>query len=287
MELLHGRAQAVDVDNIERQIREIARRKSDARLVAELARILGRNVGQVRVSPSETAPSSDRNDQDVDDGFSQGPDESVELASHRAVDLKPDELEALAPPALSAPSRRRLRALGLAVPILVALGAGAAVAMRVALTYGVGSEPPAIKAEEPTPLEAQVAAADLQMPAQSEMGLAGSSLVPIDLVQTTTPAPSDTTVISPTPPARTVAANEPVPSAPQSEAINLMFGTPHRVNTVSIKPDLALASKGEPEVAPLPPTRPKTLVSTVTTTVKAGHTTLMAQHSRQRYRDSH
>jgi cell division septation protein DedD len=49
---------------------------------------------------------------------------------------------------------------------------------------------------------------------------------------------------------------------PKRAADSSMFGTPHRVVTVSVKPDATIMSTGKPEVAPLPPTKPRTLAST-------------------------
>jgi hypothetical protein len=283
MALSKTRPQAVDLDDIEREIREIARKSSDDQLVAELAQMVGRNTGGVHVGPLRAGPlqASDRdkrNYQAPDDGSAQVSVVSAEQALDDVVEPRPDDACAAA----TIPGnrvRRQSRALGLAVPILlVTVGVGVAVAMRVAPTDGVGSEPPVIKAEDATAQEARVTDPDLQMPAQSAIGATGSQ---IDVVGTTTPAPLDAAVPSPSA-MPTVAANEPVPDAPQSAAISSMFGTQHRVSTVSVKPDLAPASKGEPEVAPLPPTRPKTLASTDATTVRAGHTTPMASHPRQR-----
>jgi cell division septation protein DedD len=59
-----------------------------------------------------------------------------------------------------------------------------------------------------------------------------------------------------------VAAGVPLPDLPKRAADSSMFGTPHRVVTVSVKPDATIMSTGKPEVAPLPPTKPRTLAST-------------------------
>jgi hypothetical protein len=51
----------------------------------------------------------------------------------------------------------------------------------------------------------------------------------------------------------------PDPVKPATES--LMSGMPQGASTVSIKPDLTGASKGEPEMAPLPPIKPRSPAS--------------------------
>jgi cell division septation protein DedD len=62
-----------------------------------------------------------------------------------------------------------------------------------------------------------------------------------------------------------VAAGVPLPDLPKRAADSSIFGTPHKVVAVSVKPDATSMSKGKPEVAPLPPAKPRTLASADTT----------------------
>jgi hypothetical protein len=143
--------QAVDLDDLERQIREIAPRRSDNRL-AELGRIVGWKLGGVRVDAVRAGP-----------------------------------VAALAPPAMKKRGQGRAHALGLAVPILlVTVGVGVAVAMRAGPVNVVESTAPVIKADDAPAQDSQVTSPDLQTPSQSAMGAAVSPPEP-DVVGTTTP----------------------------------------------------------------------------------------------------
>jgi hypothetical protein len=294
--------QAVDTDDIEQQIREIVCRNDENRLIAELARIVGRNIGEVPVTRASTALvepiDRDKNDEESGRGSAPGfgrsaeqglefdgpAEQGLEFDGPAEQDLddeiepRPDEL--VAPSAPGKPIQRRPYALGLAVAILlVALGAVVAAAMRVWSVDGSGSEARVINSENAAAQEAPVAAPERQTPSPS-MGASGPSPELIDVVGTTTPAPRDTAVIPSPPTTPAAAADEPLPAAPQSEALNLMFGTPHRVFTLLIKPDLDPASPGKPELAPLPPIKPNALSTTATATRKAAHTAIVS-HSRQ------
>lgn len=280
--------QVVDVDDIEHQIREIVRRKSESRLVAELARIVGRNISEVPVGRAPTVlvqPSNrDKNDQETDWGSAPDFDAeqewdfdgSAEQDLDDEIERRPDESNLVAPSALSKPSQRWPRALSLAVPMLVVLGAVVASAMRFWSMDGPSSDARVINSENAAVQEPPIAAPDWETPSPS-MTASGSSPELIDVVGTPTPAPRDTAVI-PSPSATSNAvADEPLPDAPQSAAINFVFGTPHRVFTLSIKPDLGPASPGELEMAPLPPIKPKTLSSMATATRKAAHTAIASK----------
>jgi cell division septation protein DedD len=70
-----------------------------------------------------------------------------------------------------------------------------------------------------------------------------------------------------------VAADVSLPNPPQPWAETSVFDTPHRLVTVAVKPDATIMSKGKPEAAPLPPTKPRTLASAGTTAVRAAPTT--------------
>jgi len=98
---------------IERQIREIAPRRSDDP-VAELGRIVGRNLGRMRVGPTRAAPTQPRdmeNDQAAEDGSAQRSRGSVEQTLSSGVEPIPDEL---ASPAMKKLGQGRAHALGLA-----------------------------------------------------------------------------------------------------------------------------------------------------------------------------
>jgi len=97
-----------------------------------------------------------------------------------------------------------------------------AVAMRAGPVNVVESTASVIKADDAPAQDSQVTSPDLQTPSQSAMGAA------VDVVATTTPAPLDAAVIPSIPSPPTVAANEPVPDAPQPMTDSSMFGTPHR-----------------------------------------------------------
>src|SRR6476646_10263319 len=116
MALSKTRLQAVDLDDIERQIREIAPRRNDDRL-AELAKLVGLNLGggRVRAIPATPISPSDRdqeNGQAADAESAQDFGGSVEQASDDAEGRGPDQPDAPAPRALER-SQRRSRALGL------------------------------------------------------------------------------------------------------------------------------------------------------------------------------
>jgi hypothetical protein len=128
--------------------------------------------------------------------------------------------------------------------------------------------------------QAQVTAPEVQTPSQP----AGSSAnldQPIDVVASLEPSPPEVADILAVATLPTVAANEPPPGPPQSAAVSSVFGPPHRAYTVSIKPGLTVVSKGEPEIAPLPPTKPKKLAS-MDRSVRAVDVTSSVSHLQRR-----
>jgi hypothetical protein len=270
----------VDLDDIERQLREIAIPRSSDVGLAELARIVGQNLGRALLSRERGSPASVQpkvravaGKRHVKDGSAQGSRGSVE----QALDGGVVPLGALAPRALKKRSHLRSSALAFAVPVLlVTVGVGAAVVMRAGSMDELGSRAMAIvKADDAPVQEPQVAAGD-QTASQWAIGAAGSPPgpdQPIDVVAALGPAPPEATVIPAAPTMPIVSANVSLSEPPQPAAVSSIFGTPHRVYTVAVNTDLTVVSKGEPEVAPLPPAKPKTLASTDTTTARAIRTT--------------
>ncbi len=60
-------------------------------------------------------------------------------------------------------------------------------------------------------------------------------------------------------PMPTAAANVPLPEPPQPVGQSSVFGTPHRVSTVSVKPDGTIVGNGKPRVDASPPPKPAAL----------------------------
>ncbi|SEE15254.1 Sporulation related domain-containing protein [Rhizobiales bacterium GAS191] len=258
MTLSKTSVQAVDLDDLERQMRDVAiPKRSDDRL-AELARIVGRNLGGIvggREQAASAAPvqpavrdgSFDEDEPHAEYGSAQDSDGSVDQSfDGDDVERVPDTSDtALAQRALKMRSLRSPRALALVVPfLLVTIGVGAAVVMRARPMDGLGSKAPVIKADDAPLQQAKIAEGD-QALSQSALEAAGSS------------GKSDQLVVA----APSVSPPDLLQTAPGSS----VFGTPHRVSTVSVKPDVTIVSKGKPEAAPLPPTKPRTLASAATT----------------------
>src|SRR5580704_17106138 len=123
---------------------------------------------------------------------------------------------------------------------------------------GLGNEAPVIKAEDAPAQQAQVTAPDVQTPSQPAPGTAGLLTKPdhsVAVVAGTNPAPPRAAAMLSAPTMPMVAADVPLPDPPKLASDSPIFGAPHRVSTASIKPDLTSVSKGEPEMAPLPPTK--------------------------------
>jgi hypothetical protein len=275
--------QAVDLDDVERQIREIDPRSTEDRL-AQLARIVGRNMGGVREGPSSGGAlrPSDRekkNDQEPENESAKGSREWIEQALDTGAG--PDSLRALAPRVSQDGSRRQSRALVLAVPILiVALGVSVVATMRTGPMANVENKTPVIKSDDVSVQEAP-ANAGAQPPSQPAMGASGSSAQPIGAVVVVTPVPLDAAPIPSTAP-MPVAANVTPPDPPQPVTDSSTYDTPRRALMISVKPDLITTPKRETEMAPLPPTKPKTLASRESTTVRIAHGAGAASYLRPR-----
>jgi hypothetical protein len=115
---------------------------------------------------------------------------------------------------------------------------------------------------------AQTQAPVVQPPASSGIVIisgAGGAGAPASAVGGT-PAPTGASPASAAPmPA--VAANVPLPTPPQAAGQGSVFGTPHRVATVSVKPDGTFVSGGKPKVdASAPPAKPAPVVLADTAT---------------------
>jgi hypothetical protein len=239
--------QAVDLDDIERQIRETA---------------------PSRTAPFQPGVSDKKDEQEAENGSAQDSDESVDQVfydySLAWVPNTPDA--ALAPRALKKRSRLSLYVLALAEPLLlVTVGVGLAVVMRAGQTDELGSKAPVIKAEDAPAQEARVAAPDVQTPSQPALGTASSLVTPdqpVDVIAATNSGPPPSAVLPAAPTVRMVATDVSLPYPPEPASDTSTLGTPDRISTASIKPDLTSVSKGEPETAPLPPTKPRSLAST-------------------------
>jgi hypothetical protein len=272
--------QAVDLDNLERQMRDIAifKRSDDRR--AELARIVGQNLGGLptgryaSVLPFQSSIRDDMDEPQAEDGPAQDSEGSIGHAlDGDSVGSVPDTPDA----ALSRrPSRRRShlssRALALVVPLLlVTVGVGAAMMMRAGPMAGLGTRAPIIRADGAS--SQQVAhPAGAQPLSQSTLGTVGSPTNPDQVVAAAKPVPPRDAVNPAATTMPVVAADVSLPNPPQPWAENTAFDTPHRLATGAVKPDAAIMSKGKPEAAPLPPTKPRTLASAGATAFRAAPT---------------
>ena len=160
------------------------------------------------------------------------------------------------------PSERRSppssRALALVVLCLLFTGGvGVSMMIRAGQMAGWGSRAPTMGAHQASSSSQQVARATAQTPSLPD----GSSTNPaqaLDVATSANPLPRDTGN-----PAGTsipvVATDVPLPNPPHSSAEISMFGTPHDVVTEAVNPDATIISKSEPEIAPLPPIKPRRL----------------------------
>jgi SPOR domain len=276
MTLSETSVQGVDLDDLERQMRDVIPKTSDDRL-AEIARQIGRSLGgppggreraaSVTPQPRVSAGSLDEDKALAEVGSPQGSKVPVDQSLHddnlARIPDAPDAV--LSSRALKKRSPLSWRALALAALLLVvAGGVGLAVVMRAGPTDGSRSEAPVIKADDEPVQQVQVAA-DIHTPSQPALGTAVSSAnpdQPIDSVAATNPAPPPTAVTPVGPAMPTAAAEASVSDPPKPAAESSMIGTPHRASTVSIKPDGTIMAMGTPEAAPLPPSKPRSLAST-------------------------
>jgi hypothetical protein len=275
MTLSETSVQAVDLDDLERQMRDVIPKRSDDPLT-ELGRLVGRSLGgstggreqaaSVTPHPKVSAGSLDEDKAHAEVESPLGSKVPVDQSLHddnlARIPNAPDA--AFAPRALKKRSRLSSYMLALAALLLVVVGGvGLAVVMRAGPTDGSRSEAPVIKADDEPVQQVQVAA-DIQTPSPPALGAAVSSAnpdQPIDVAAATHPAtrPAAVTPVGPAIP--TAAAEASVSDSPKPAADSSMIGTPHRASTVSIKPDATIMSKGTPEAAPLPPIKPKKLAS--------------------------
>jgi SPOR domain len=279
MTLSETSVQGVDLDDLERQMRTVPLPKRSDDALAELGRIVGRDLGGLGgrqqaapaapIQPSAGDGSFDEDEPHVEDGSAQDSEVSVDQALHESVAWAlhtPDA--ALAPRALKKRSRLSSYVLALAEPLLlVTVGVGLAVVIHAGPMDGLGNEAPVIKAEDAPAQEAQVAVGD-QTPSQPALGAVVGSAKPdqpVDVAPPINPAPPRAAVIPAAPAMSMAAADLSLPDPSKPAADSSMFGTPHRASMVSTKPDATTMAMGTPEAAPLPPTKPRTLASTDTT----------------------
>ena len=254
--------QSVNLDDLEREMRRIAvSRRSVGR--AKLTRTGGRPVlvapfplRDDNERPAESGLASDAIPQDLERG-SFG---SIPHTPSVAVPRPPSERR-------SPPSSRALAFVVLC--LLVTGGVGVAMMMRVGPMAGSGARAPAMGKDQAS--SQRVAHAVAQTPSPSD-GSSTNPTQPLDVATSPNPAASRDAVNPAETTMPVVAADVPLPNSPQPSAELSMFGTPHELATEAIKPDAAIIPKSEPEVAPLPPTRPRGLASTRTTSVRAAKT---------------
>ena len=254
--------QSVNLDDLEREMRRIAvSRRSVGR--AKLTRTGGRPVLVAPVHSSR----DDKHEPPAENGLASERDPAG--LGEWQLWIEPAYAQCRGPtsPVREAqpPSSRALALVVLC--LLVTGGVGVAMMMRVGPMAGSGARAPAMGKDQAS--SQRVAHAVAQTPSPSD----GSSTNPTQPLDVATPpnpaAPRDAVN-----PAETsmpvVPAEVPLPNPPQpSSAETATLDAPHGLATEAIKPDAAIIPKSEPEVAPLPPTRPRGLASTRTTSVRA------------------
>ena len=264
MSLSKTSAQGVDLDDLEQHVVAIPKRNGDP--LAELARIVGRDLGRLG-GRQQSAPATPVQSSVPEGSF--GEDEPhVEagpaLESDALVDQALDGrgVEPVADTSDAALARRASKKRSLASPgalalsvslVLITVGLGVGMVLRVGPFSGLGGKTPVAKAGD-APQQAQIAAGD-QTPSQSAFGAAGTSAKPdqtadVAIVTTAAPPRPAATLMLPI-----VAANPP-PDPPKPAAESPVFGTP------SVKPNEMIISKGKADS--LSPTKSRTLASTDT-----------------------
>jgi hypothetical protein len=266
MTLSRGRVRTVDLDDLDRQIREFVDQ--------DLGRIVGDHEQPVCAASVEPAVGDDDSNENEPDGQYELSQEFAELDD---LGLDGDEVEEIPDTSDSALGRRierrgfRTAALMYVAPLVfMALGAGAAVVLRAGPAARSTSEAPIAAGDGAPAQQAKIAVGDQTM-AVSVTGAAGLPAKPDDsiVVSSTRPTPpADASVPAPaTVPVALVKAAPPNP--PQGTALSSVFGTPHRVLTESIKPDTATESKDKPG-APPPPPKPRVLALAASTALEKG-----------------
>jgi hypothetical protein len=300
MSLPEPSPQVVDLDDFERQLREILSPRRRDRRLPGLSRIVGRNSGASQVVQLLPAPSQEAR-QSAAGG---GEEASARNSERMAVSAAAGELgspPSISPPAALASRRHRSlssRALMLTVPaILLVIVSGIGLAMRGRSVAEVTREAPEIVGADNTP--AAVPAPAPQAPVRPPMEAAALTTLsdrPADAAGATEQSPPEAVVVPP--PASDMAKVEaaPQPSLPPPlPAEGSMLNAQRRIAAVSrqaepttiqdarleeaplppVRPGRMAVANGELEEAPLPPIRPR-----MPATLASAHPTGAASHLR-------
>jgi SPOR domain len=238
--------QSVNLDDLEREMRRIAVSR----------RSVGRGtLTRTGVRPVLVTPFHLHRDNDE-------PPTETELGSDAIPQRLERGTESAAVPHHPAKRRSPLssRALALVVICLLMTGAVVAMIMRAGPKTGSGTRAPTMGEDQAS--SQHVAHPAAQMPSPGD-GSSTNPLQPLDVAASTKPA--ETTMPA-------VAADVPLPNPPERSAVVSTLGTPHDLATEAIKPDAAIVPQSEPEVAPLPPSRPRGLASARATAARAAKT---------------
>jgi len=265
MTLSRGQVRSIDLDDLDRQIREFVDRD-----LSGIVDDYDQPMPAASVRPAVGDDAFDENEPDGEDELAQEFAESVDVVSDDDDDIEgiPDTSDS----ALGRRARRRSFRTGalvyVAAFVLMALGAAAAVVLRPGPTGRLGSEAPVATGVQAPVQPATIAVGD-QTKAISVIGAVGLPAKPDQpiVVSTIRPAPPANAVAQ-APPTMLVALAKVSPPDPQGVVLSSLFGTPHRVVTESIKPDAAVASEDKPETIPLPPSKRRALALTATTALE-------------------
>jgi hypothetical protein len=262
----------VDLDDLE-WAAPLHKRRDDQ--LAEFARQLARSLGGLpgggeqvaSATPQASLSGAAFNEEEAQPevGWAQDSDGSVdEVSDDYSIAWAPHTPDA---PFTARASQKRSPlssyVLALAEPLLLtAVGLGLAVVILTQRMDELGSNALVINADSAPMQRDQVTAPDVRTPPQSAPGIA-ASLVKPDQSFVGATDPSEPSVVTTTAAqSRQMVATDVWPDPVKHAAESSMSGMPLGASTVSINPDLTGASKGEPEMAPLPPIKPKLLAST-------------------------
>jgi hypothetical protein len=262
----------VDLDDLERAV-PLHKRSDDE--LAELARQLARSLGgrpcgreqaaSTTPQPGVSAASFNEDQAQPEVGWAQDSDESIdEVSDDYSLAWAPHTPDA---PFAARASQKRSRlspyVLALAEPLLLAaVGLGLAMVILTERMDELGSNALVINADSAPVQRSQVTAPDVRAPPQSAPGIAGSLAKPDQSYDVATDPGEPSVVTTPAAQSSQMVATDVSPDQVKPAAESSMSGMPQGDSTVSINPDLTGASKGEPEMAPLPPIKPKLLAST-------------------------
>jgi hypothetical protein len=261
----------VDLDDLERPMRELAMPGGgDDRLVG-----VNRRSRAAERTDSSGSVQPGVGDGIIDEG-APGPDEATDRDCVGSADRAFDgEVVGRAPFASDAAGARRAskepglrspRALALGLPLVLAcIAVGAAMITRTGPMAGSGSKAPVPLADEASVQRAKIATSN-QPPDQSASAATGSVTPDQPGVDGVTRPASPVEAVMQAPSAAAIVTTDiSRPDVPQVAAESSPVETPHRALAVSVEPDATIASRGKPEVAPLPPTKPRMLASAAAT----------------------